>query len=96
MRRIVAGKRFDTATATVVTSDRYWDGRNWERSGRNQYLYRTRNGRYFVVSTSLWQGERDTLEPIDEAAARDLYEQVLLEHELEYEAAFPGAVVEDA
>lgn len=47
MERIVEGKRYSTRTSTLLASDRYWDGSNWERSGRNCYLYVTPRGRYF-------------------------------------------------
>lgn len=44
----------------------------------------------------MWQGERDTLTPIDEADAIDLYEGPLTEHVEDYATAFPGVTVEDA
>lgn len=96
MTRILDGKRYSTATATLIADDCYWDGSNHERSGRNRFLYRTPRGNYFVVYLTMWQGERDTLEPIDEADAIDLYEGPLTEHHVSYEAAFPSVTVEDA
>ena len=45
MEQIVNGLKYDTETATKVAHDRYFDGSNWERHGRNTYLYRTKAGR---------------------------------------------------
>jgi hypothetical protein len=88
MARVVEGKRYAVATATLLAHDRYWDGHNFERSGRNTWLYQTPRGRYFVVALTLWQGEQDTLTPVSEAEARELYEGPLSEHETEYADAF--------
>jgi len=96
MKRIVGGKIYDSETATLLADDRYWDGHNHERHGRNRYLYRTPRGRYFVVTATLWQGERDSLEPIGEDDAIALYGGPLTEHEVEYAAAFPNAPLEEA
>jgi hypothetical protein len=43
----------------------------------------------------MWQGERDSIEPLPVAEALELYEQ-LPEHEVEFEEAFPGELVEEA
>ena len=48
-----------------------------------------------MVTLTLWQGEQDALEPIDEADARQLYEDDLTEHYVTWEAAFPLATVEE-
>ena len=94
--RIVERKRYSTKTATLIASDAYWDGHNFERHGRNTFLYKTPRGAFFVVSLTQWQGEFDSLTPIDEDEAIGLYETTLSEHEVEYQAAFPDVVVEDA
>ncbi len=95
MRGVVGGIRYDTAKAGIIAHDCYWDGHNYERNGRNTFLYKTKNGRYFVVRQSLWQGELDRLEPltVDEAIA--LYESLQVK-EFEFEEAFPGVEVEEA
>ena len=93
--RIVNGKRYSTATATLIAHDAYWDDRNFERDGRNTFLYRTPRGAYFLVKLTRWQGERDTLTPVTEGEARELWE-TLGEQAAEYEAAFPGVTVQDA
>ena len=95
MSKVIDGKRYSTETATVIASDEYWDGRNYERSGRNTFLFRTLHGNYFKVEVSQWQGELNELVPIDEIEAIKLYED-LEKHACEYEAAFPDQKVEEA
>ena len=86
MRQVVNGKLYDTEKAQLVASDRYWDGHNWERHGRNTYLYKTAKGNFFLYHTTLWQGER-AIEPVSKEEAKAYYEQ-LPGHEMEYEEAF--------
>lgn len=95
MTRIVNRTRYDVSTATLLASDAYWDGHNFERRGRNQFLYRTPRGRYFTVTLTQWQGEQDTLEPVDLDTAISLYEGPLTEHEELYAAAFPDVAIEE-
>ncbi len=95
MQRVIHGIRYDTEKATVIAHDVYWDGHNFERHGRNTWLYRTPNGRYFAVTGTLWQGERDILTPLSPEEARRMYEQ-LPEHEVPYEEAFPHITIQDA
>jgi hypothetical protein len=92
---VIGGKRYNTETATEIASDCYWDGHNWERHGRNMWLMRGKNGGYFVVHGTCWQGELDYLEPLTQAEAISMYER-LPEHELDFEEAFPGVTVEEA
>ncbi len=94
MKQVVNGKQFDTETAQLVASDRYWDGSNFERSGRNTFLYKTAKGNCFLHHTTQWQGERESIEPISIEEAKEHYER-LPEHDLEYEAAF-GEAPEEA
>lgn len=96
MIRIIAGKRYDVARATLLAGDDYWDGHNWERNHRQRFLYRTPKGAYFLVTLSRWQGEQDTLEPIDLYTALALYEGPLTEHRVSHEEAFPDVEIEDA
>ena len=95
MERIIDRKRYSTATATVLAGDDYWDGNNWERRGRNRFLYRTPNGGYFLVTLTQWQGESDGITPISLDDAVDEYES-MQEKRVEYAEAFPGVVVVDA
>jgi hypothetical protein len=92
---VIDGKRYRTETATLIASDAYWDGSNWERSGRNTYLYRTPKGSFFVVRQTCWQGERDTLKPVTQDEATGWWE-ILPEHEMDFVDAFPGVEIEDA
>ncbi|NLG84191.1 MAG: hypothetical protein GX493_06210 [Firmicutes bacterium] len=94
MRQVIGGKLYDTEKATLVASDRYWDGQNWDRNGRNLYLYRTAKGNFFLYRTTRWQGERDTITPISREEAMEYYES-LPEHEMDYEEAF-GVAPEEA
>jgi hypothetical protein len=87
MKAIIGGKLFDTDTALLVASDRYHDGHNWERHGRNTHLYRTKRGSFFLKHTTCWQGERDSIEPVVKEEAMRHYES-LPEHEMEYAEAF--------
>ncbi|MCO6450406.1 MAG: hypothetical protein J5I90_06415 [Caldilineales bacterium] len=96
LERIVDRKRYSTATATLLADDVFWDGHNFERSGRNTWLYRTPNGNYFTVTLSQWQGERDALTPITQKEAIELYEGPLTEHAVDYGEAFPDVAVEEA
>jgi len=79
-----------------LASDVYWDGRNFERSGRNTWLLRTPKGAYFTVTNSQWQGEGASLEPVSLEEAIELYEGPLSEHKVPYEEAFPIVTVEEA
>ena len=96
MTVIVNRKKYSTETATLLASDCYWDGHNFERNGRNEFLYRTPKGEYFTVNMSMWQGERDTLTPVTEDEAIELFEGSLTEHEVKYAEAFPNVKIEDA
>lgn len=94
--RIINRKRYSVATATLLASDAWWDGHNFERHGRNVFLYRTPKGNYFTVTLSQWQGESDDLEPITQDEAIELFEKSLTEHEVKYAEAFPDVEVIDA
>ncbi len=92
---VIGGKRYNTATATMIASDAYWDGHNWERRGRNTFLFKTQKGNYFRVTRTQWQGERDSLVPLSQDEAIRLWED-LPEKGITFEEAFPGVTVEDA
>ena len=95
MSKVINGKRYSTETATVIASNAYWDGSNYERTGTNRHLYRTINGSYFEVFSTCWEGARNTLEPLSLAQAKQRYQE-LPEEEAPFEEAFPGEVVEEA
>ena len=93
--KVVRGKRYSTATSELLAGNDYWDGHNYERAGRNTFLYRTQKGKYFRVDLSQWTGERGGIEPLSEDDALDLWE-TLSERRVEYDKAFPGRTIEDA
>ncbi len=95
MQAVIHGRRYKVETATLLAGNDYWDGHNFERQGRNSFLYRTKNGNFFAVYLTQWQGETDTIEPLTEHEAKELYES-LREKRVEYEEAFPGSKAEDA
>ena len=88
MKQVIGGKVYDTETGILVASDRYWDGNNFERHGRNQFLYKTKKGNVFVLITTLWVGERDKIIPVTKDEAKSLWSSSLIEHEMSYEEAF--------
>ncbi|MDR9770655.1 MAG: hypothetical protein RJR25_09590 [Acetomicrobium sp.] len=61
MKAVIGGVRYDTKKAQIIAHNCFWDGHNMERNGRNTYLYKTPNGRFFAVHLTLWQGERDSM-----------------------------------
>jgi len=95
MNQVIGGKRYNTETATIIASDAYWDGHNFERHGRNTYLYRTPKGAYFATYLTCWEGENDRIKPLAQDEAIKLFED-LQEKELDFEKAFPGVKVEEA
>jgi hypothetical protein len=95
MKQIINRKVYDTETANLLAHDRYWDGSNFERSGRNCYLYSTPNGAYFEHYTTQWQGERDSIRALTLEEALERYEQ-LPEQVTDFTEAFPGVPLEDA
>jgi len=88
--------RYNTATATLLAGDDYFDGKNFERRGTNTFLYRSPKGAFFVVRLSQWEGAKSPdLEPLDLEAAVALYDS-LREARVPFEEAFPGVTVADA
>lgn len=95
METIINKKRYCTEGSIILAHDAYWDGHNYERKGRNQWLLKTKNGNYFLQTQTQWQEERDSITPLllDEAIMK--YED-LPEHEIEFEEAFPDVKIEEA
>ncbi|MBT9171964.1 MAG: hypothetical protein DDT21_00340 [Syntrophomonadaceae bacterium] len=94
MKAVIDGKLYDTDKARMVASDRYWDGSNWERHGRNTMLYKTAKGAFFLHRTTQWQGEHENIEPLSADEAREYYER-LPEQEIDFAEAF-GVEPEEA
>ncbi|MDD5511730.1 MAG: hypothetical protein PHI12_13105 [Dehalococcoidales bacterium] len=84
---IIDGKKYDSDNATLIASDRYFDGSNWERRGRNTFLMKTGKGAFFIIRYTQWQGERTHIEVVSKEYAMELYEQ-LPEQEVSYFDAF--------
>lgn len=93
MEQIVNRLRYDTDTATLLADDHYWDGNNWQRRGRNTFLYVTKKDNYFRYNTSQFEGERDEITPLARAEAMELYEE-LREHHQDWTEAFKEIVEE--
>ena len=87
MKQVVDGKLYNTDTAIMLAADRYWDGHNWERNGRNQYLYRSQKGNFFLHNTTIWEGSFDSIIPVSRDEAKIIFEK-LPEKELSWEDAF--------
>jgi hypothetical protein len=96
MKRIIGGKVYDTDTAEVIADNAYWDGHNFERQGRNTFLYKTPKNNYFAVHLTQLEGERDTLEPLTQDEAVTLYEQLDDDEAVPFDVAFPGVKIEEA
>jgi hypothetical protein len=93
--KVTGGKRYRTADSVEIANDAYWDGKNWERRGRNRFLFRTWNGNYFAVTRTQWHGERNTLTPLSQDKAILEWNELPV-HLVRFEEAFPGVTVEDA
>ena len=89
MKQIINGVRYDTEKAELVADDKYWDGHNWDRKGRNKSLYKTKKGNFFIFNESRWQGEFNEIESISKDEAKSYYED-LIERKVEWEEAFEG------
>ncbi|MCX6701227.1 MAG: hypothetical protein NTV68_15140 [Methanomicrobiales archaeon] len=92
---IVNGKRYRSDSACLIASDAYWDGRNWERHGRNTFLFKTLKGNFFVQYQSKRRGEQDFIKSLSVEEAVQLYES-LPQKEVEFAIAFPDLDIEDA
>lgn len=93
MKKIIDGKSYNTETATMIAGNDWWDGSNFDRFGRNMFLYKTKKGNFFLEHVSRWQGERDCLELISTSDAKKYFAQ-LSEHRVEWDVAF-GDVPEE-
>ena len=73
---------------TLLAGDDYWDGRTWNRRGRNTYLLASSHGHYFLHTRSSWPGEADgETQMISHEEARCIYEN-LPNKRMTREAAF--------
>lgn len=95
MKRVINKKAYNTETATRIATDDFNDGTNEFNCGRTADLYRTKKGNYFIVRSTHWQGESDSLTPLEQEAAIQEYENMFDQTE-EFEDAFPAVTVEEA
>ena len=91
MTAFIGGKRYSTDKSTLLAHDAYWDGKSEDRDGKNEFLFRTEKGDYFVqhrVNTaSCFDAAHDWVEPVTETDAVMLYWE-LPERPVEFERAF--------
>ncbi len=92
---VVGGKRYRTATATLIAHDAYWNGHSWEQGGRNTFLFRTPKGNFFAQYQTLLPGETDKIVPLGIEEAISLYHS-LRKKEVPFVVAFPHVRVEEA
>ncbi len=92
---IIGQKRYSVENSILIADDAYWDGHNYERRGRNKFLYMTANKNYFYFLRTQWEKERDGLYPITKEEALNMWDELPEKH-VEFDEAFPGVEVEDA
>jgi hypothetical protein len=95
MTRVVAGKLYNTDTATLLAHDEYWNGHAYEQDGRNTFLFRTPNGSFFAQYQTLLPVVTGKIVPLDKNEAMSLY-HALYRKEVPFAVAFPCVKVEDA
>lgn len=76
MKEIVNRKLYDTDTADIVADDKYWDGHNWDRQGRNMTLYKTKKGAFFTHHETRWATELDSIIVVDLEEAKNMWERL--------------------
>jgi hypothetical protein len=77
-----------TRTSILLAGDDTWNGATYERFGRNTFLYRTHNGKFFKLMRSRWPEDPQGFKSLTMAEAAHLYDD-LPEHYLTKAAAFP-------
>ena len=98
MTQVIGRKRHDTEKAMLISGDDWWDGHNWERKGRNTFLYRTVKGAYFIQVRTAWQGEEDRIEIVTQDEAINLFEEHSVHDttRVSFTEAFPGVEIKEA
>ena len=77
-----------TRTSILLAGDDTWNGATYERFGRNTFLYRTHNGKFFKLTRSRWPEDPQGFKSLTLAEAVALY-KALPEHYLTRAEAFP-------
>lgn len=75
MKRIINGKLYNTETAEELCSNEYrQNSANRLNNGRCTTIYKTKSGLFFAYHETRWQGERDNIEPLTIADAKQYFE----------------------
>lgn len=90
--------RVDLAKLTLLAGNDWWDGHNYERSGRNSFLFRTPKGRFLLQRRTQWQGEEDgAIGFVPESEAIDYFlSQPEGSQRVSFEEGFPGVELDEA
>ena len=87
-------RAFSTRGAVLLADDAVFDGANWERGGRNRFLYRAAGGGFALVTQSRRAGEPPIVaEALSLEGAITVY-QSLPAHRVDLPEAFPGLSVD--
>jgi hypothetical protein len=90
MQQIIDGTLYDTKTADLVASGPYPKSHGWARGDRGAFLYKTKDGAFFLYRLSMWVGEPDSIEVMSVDKAREWYKR-LSQHERGYKETFGAA-----
>jgi len=85
--RTIKGKMFNSKTADVVAHGSFLGDCRGDHLGRNQILYKTKKGYFFVFYETTREDAFDCLELVSRAEAEDAYHQLLFP-EMDYYEAF--------
>jgi hypothetical protein len=77
MREIIDGVLYNTDDANLIAYDHKYD----------RYLYKSQQGVFFLHHTTLFEEERERIEPIPDWQARQWYDK-MDDHEMEWHDAF--------
>jgi hypothetical protein len=80
--------RPSTRTSILLAADDTWNGATYEQAGRNTFLYRAHDGKFFKLMRSRWPEDPQGFKSLTLAEAAHLYDD-LPEHYLTKAEAFP-------
>jgi hypothetical protein len=89
----VNGKPYNVDKATLIASNLYWNGNSFEQNGRNTFLYKTFDGRFFIITLTQLADEENELIPVSVDEAIVLYRDELKSRYVKLEAAFCDKVI---
>ncbi|QNE38966.1 hypothetical protein F1C16_05065 [Hymenobacter sp. NBH84] len=87
MKKVIGGKLYNTATATLVAGDDAWNGQTYGSDFSKDYLYKTQKGNFFLYHTTRMQGETEYIKPVTKEEAMEIFEE-MDNQRLEYAEAF--------